>query len=241
MGRCQSEGFAKHSFLCAISLLTSAAAGGFGCTTYTDLDGPDVRPTSDAPTPPSDRATSDNTPGDTGGNIDTGGSTDTPLADTARDNPVEVAPPVDMTMPDRGADAAVDADASLDMTPPGFDAEPDAGSDAGTDVDGTVPPGPETGPDVRAPDADANPRDADAPTPPPDADGGTGPIDVRDGGPTCWGPPSTHDEDGDGVVDECDNCPSVSNASQADVGEVNAGGSADGVGDGCDPRPSAGG
>jgi hypothetical protein len=65
---------------------------------------------------------------------------------------------------------------------------------------------------------------------------------VQDSGPTCWGgTPSTNDEDNDGVVDECDNCPSIANANQADVGEVNNGGTADGVGDACDPRPNLGG
>jgi hypothetical protein len=122
---------------------------------------------------------------------------------------------------------------------------PDSGRDAAIDgaVDTSVPPPPDSGLDVRPPDVvDAGARvDADAVAPPRDADTGPGPIDVRDGGPTCWDTPSTNDEDGDGVVDECDNCPSVGNANQADVGEVNAGGTADGVGDACDPRPTAGG
>jgi hypothetical protein len=123
---------------------------------------------------------------------------------------------------------------------------PDSASDAGIDrgVDIAVPPPSEAGPDTTVRDVvDAGPRvDADATAPPPpDADGGPGPVDVRDSGPTCWGTPSTHDEDGDGVVDECDNCPSISNANQADVREVNAGGTADGVGDSCDPRPTLGG
>jgi hypothetical protein len=43
---------------------------------------------------------------------------------------------------------------------------------------------------------------------------------------------SGHDEDGDGVVDACDNCPHVANREQADVLDH------DGVGDACDPRPS---
>jgi hypothetical protein len=42
-------------------------------------------------------------------------------------------------------------------------------------------------------------------------------------------------------VDECDNCPSIANANQADIREVNASAVADGVGDACDPRPTAGG
>ena len=173
-------------------------------------------------------------PADTGRNNDTGGPADTPVIDTPRDNATEVAPPRDVTMPEGGVDVSVDVDASVDVTPPGADA--DAGTIA--DADATVPPVPETGPDVAPDIVEAGPRDADAgPPPPPDADGGTV-IDVRDSGPTCWGTPSTHDEDGDGLVDECDNCPTVANANQADVGE---GGSADGVGDACDPRPNAGG
>ena len=49
------------------------------------------------------------------------------------------------------------------------------------------------------------------------------------------------DEDGDGVVDWCDNCPAVANASQANTSETGAGGAADAVGDACDPNPTAGG
>jgi len=48
------------------------------------------------------------------------------------------------------------------------------------------------------------------------------PPDARDCG--------THDEDGDGVMDNCDNCPVDDNAGQADS-------DGDGVGDACDPRP----
>jgi len=240
MRRCRSEGSAKRPFLCAILLLTSAGAAGFGCATYTDLDTDERAPPADART---DRAPSDGTspPADTGGNNDTGGPTDSPVGDTSRDGPGDVTRPPDATAPDGGTDASFDADASLDTTPPSSDADADAGggSDADADTDGPVPPGPETGPDSPAPDvADAGPRDADAAPPPPDADGGPGPIDVRDSGPTCWGTPSTHDEDGDGLVDECDNCPSVSNPSQADIGE---GATGDGVGDACDPRPNAAG
>ena len=246
MRSCRFGGSAKHSFLSVVLLLTSAGAAGFGCSTYTELDEDDRRdartPTSDA-TPSADGASNDRMPpADTGGSNDTGGSTDMPVVDTARDNPAEAAPPADRTMPDGGADASVDADVSVDATPPGPDAEADA-ADAAADADATVPPGPETGPDVIVTDVvEAGPRDADAEPPPrPDADGGTPPIDVRDSGPTCWGTPTANDEDNDGLVDECDNCPSVSNANQADVGEVNMGGTADGVGDACDPRPGAGG
>lgn len=45
----------------------------------------------------------------------------------------------------------------------------------------------------------------------------------------------THDEDGDGIVDACDNCPGIANADQADTTETRA----DGVGNACDPRPTA--
>jgi len=50
------------------------------------------------------------------------------------------------------------------------------------------------------------------------------PPDARDCG--------SHDEDGDGVMDNCDNCPVDDNAGQADS-------DGDGVGDACDPHPSA--
>lgn len=49
----------------------------------------------------------------------------------------------------------------------------------------------------------------------------------------------TDDEDGDGIPDGCDNCPTVANPSQADTTELAAGLPADGVGDACDPRPAA--
>jgi hypothetical protein len=47
--------------------------------------------------------------------------------------------------------------------------------------------------------------------------------------------PAFHDEDGDGLDDTCDNCPTVRNADQSD--ELDA----DGVGDLCDPHPFAAG
>lgn len=43
-----------------------------------------------------------------------------------------------------------------------------------------------------------------------------------------------HDEDSDGVVDACDNCPTVANATQADTTEATP----DGVGNACDPHPT---
>jgi hypothetical protein len=43
-----------------------------------------------------------------------------------------------------------------------------------------------------------------------------------------------HDEDADGVVDSCDNCPGVANPDQADTTENLP----DGAGDACDPRPT---
>jgi hypothetical protein len=55
--------------------------------------------------------------------------------------------------------------------------------------------------------------------------------------PACAG----HDEDGDGVGDACDRCPTVADPGQKDQGELDAGNAPDGVGDACDPRPALGG
>jgi hypothetical protein len=76
-----------------------------------------------------------------------------------------------------------------------------------------------------------------------DAEGGASDSDapaVADAGQDsgCIGSIPSHDEDGDGVLDGCDNCPSVPNADQTDQREIAAGLAADGVGDACDPRPS---
>jgi hypothetical protein len=220
-------------FFRVIPLVAAAFAVEIGCTTYSDID-PDDRPDSRTPIadvnrPPADGVIIDTTmpPADTGGDRDSGGSVDASVSDAPRDTPAEITPPPDRTVPDASNDVSADADA------PGVDVSPPT-----ADADAPIPPGPDTSP----PDVtDATPRDADVTTPPADADGGAGTIDARDGGPTCWGTPSTHDEDGDGVVDECDNCPSLANANQANLGEVNNGVGADGVGDACDPRPNAAG
>jgi len=76
--------------------------------------------------------------------------------------------------------------------------------------------------------ADATGADADA-----DADGDDGgrrddgaDDSVPDDAPACT-PTGTHDEDGDGRMDECDNCPEVPNADQTD-------GDGDTIGDACE-------
>jgi Thrombospondin type 3 repeat len=50
--------------------------------------------------------------------------------------------------------------------------------------------------------------------------------------------PGGHDEDGDGFGDVCDNCPTIPNSDQLNVGEINANKTADTLGDACDPRPA---
>lgn len=62
-----------------------------------------------------------------------------------------------------------------------------------------------------------------------------------DARPSCPDTADPHDEDGDGIVDECDNCPAIPNPAQTDLTEREAGAFPDGVGDACDPRPSASG
>jgi len=52
---------------------------------------------------------------------------------------------------------------------------------------------------------------------------------------------TSHDEDTDGVVDGCDNCPGIANSDQKNVRETDDGAVADAVGDACDPRPRLGG
>jgi hypothetical protein len=224
------------------------AIAALGCSTYSDLEGLE-RPV-DAGTPSSDTRTTADAPGDdktTSPDIANGdaGSVDGGV-DSSNDRSVDtITPPEDVTRDDGvdvsvGIDTATDAppaDVTADLAPPND--VPSADNVTRVDADATAPPVPEAGPDVGSIDVVdvGTPVDADAPAPPADADAGPPTVDVVDSGPTCWGTPSTHDEDGDGVVDECDNCPSIANANQANVQEVNAGDTADGVGDACDPRP----
>lgn len=116
------------------------------------------------------------------------------------------------------ADVVVAADALAEADSPRYDAEASAPESGGSISDGEAGAPPDIADVKMTVDADAGIK--------PDAG--------------CVGS-TTHDEDGDDVVDSCDNCPTVANSNQADIGEVNAGGSPDGVGDACDPRPAAGG
>ncbi len=70
----------------------------------------------------------------------------------------------------------------------------------------------------------------DAPLPPSDGARDASPADARDDAAADARDCGTHDEDGDGVPDFCDNCPVDPNAGQLDS-------DGDGVGDRCDPRP----
>lgn len=62
------------------------------------------------------------------------------------------------------------------------------------------------------------------------------PVDGAPDTPGCAG--NGHDEDSDLVADDCDNCPTIGNASQANMAEVDAMASADALGDACDPNPT---
>lgn len=109
--------------------------------------------------------------------------------------------------------------------------------DGGIVVIDADPLAPDAAPGV--PDARPGSPDARPDAPPADTDG----DGINDEFDNCPDVSNTdqHDEDLDGVGDACDNCPTVSNANQADDGEVEAGEQADGVGDACDPRPEDGG
>ena len=180
-------------------------------------------------------------------------------ADAAAETSVLVEPPPPMSVEDAGGGAPDHV-----LPPPAIDAgaRADASGDIGV-IDRVADPADRAVPDTNVFDAttEAEPPRYDAGTGAPeagawtsDADAGSPPdvIDVTDvkvtvdAGPDakadagCVGA-TAHDEDGDGIVDACDNCPSVANADQADVGESYAGDSPDGVGDACDPRPADGG
>ncbi len=66
-------------------------------------------------------------------------------------------------------------------------------------------------------------------------------LERPDAPPPACSELTTHDEDGDGVVDTCDSCPGIGNPLQEDVRETEAGALPDGVGDACDPRPTVSG
>jgi cysteine-rich repeat protein len=60
---------------------------------------------------------------------------------------------------------------------------------------------------------------------------------IADADPNCM----PLDEDCDSIPNATDNCPTVANVDQSNVGESMVAGIPDSVGDACDPRPSAGG
>lgn len=78
--------------------------------------------------------------------------------------------------------------------------------------------------------------DAPLPMTPADIDG-DGVLNESDNCPAVANA-DQHDEDGDKLGDVCDNCPHIANADQANVMEGNL---ADEVGDVCDPRPGVAG
>jgi hypothetical protein len=140
-------------------------------------------------------------------------------ADAGQINDVTVGDRALVDQADRAVRDIAVADTTSEVAPPRYDAEasaPESGRDGISDADASG-----------APDVADVKVTVDA-----------GPDTKADAGCVAT---AIHDEDGDGIADSCDNCPTVANADQADVGEVNVGGSADGVGDACDPRPAGGG
>jgi len=80
---------------------------------------------------------------------------------------------------------------------------------------------------------------SDGPPTPVDPDDldGDGILNAADICPQRFDTAPEHDEDNDGLGDQCDNCPTVRNPDQADSGEGELQ-FPDGVGDACDPRAS---
>jgi hypothetical protein len=117
-------------------------------------------------------------------------------------------------------------------------------SGIGPGEDGGGPGTPDAAPRVDAdpntPDATPGQIDALVPDPPDAAPPDFDDDGVPDGDDNCVMDknPEQYDEDSDTVGDACDNCPHIANLTQADNGETNNGGTADGVGDVCDPRPA---
>ncbi len=87
------------------------------------------------------------------------------------------------------------------------------------------------------PDAGAGSGSGDSgPVTPVDRDG-DGLLDNVDNCPLVANP-QQYDEDLDLVGDACDNCPHLANADQANALETNNGAVKDGIGDACDPNPT---